>query len=179
MNTCINRVIEISKPSKMTFGLYEEIWRLCGNQLFNGLYLTDFGIRKEKFIRQELDERVNLWLVVAITLSGVLLAGIQLFLSYRLAIQGIGEFAKDSELAIQSRRISLRSSVTGLIILCLSLIFFMVYVYWIYSIREIPVGRPQDLLESSESGPTQDKNGVPAASQERPSEQKDENKEGK
>jgi hypothetical protein len=156
----------------MNVGVYERIWRICGNQLFNSLYLTDFSIRKQKFLHQELDERVNLWLVVTITLSGVVLAGVQLFLSYRLATQGIGEFAKDSELAIQSRRISLRSSITGAIILCLSFAFFMVYVLWIYSIREVPVGRPENLQApselSSETEVHREERSPPTSNRERP-----------
>ncbi len=180
MTACVNQVVEATKPPKMNVGVYERIWRICGNQLFNGLYLTDFSIRKEKFLRQELDERVNLWMVVTITLSGVVLAGIQLLLSYRLATQGIGDFAKDSELSIQNRRISLRSSVTGAIILGLSFAFFMVYVLWIYSIREVPVGRPENLQApsevSSETEVNREEKSPPTSNRERPSDHTGETK---
>lgn len=165
MTHCVDRIIEIAKPPQMNVGVYERIWRLCGNQIFNGLYLSDFAIRKEKFVQQELDERVNLWMVVAITISGVLLAGAQLLMSYRLAERGSGEFAQDSEVAIQSGRISLRSSVTGALILTLSFAFFMVYVHWIYSVHEVPVGRPGNLETPTEvtvaESPAADANRLP------------------
>jgi hypothetical protein len=157
MNSCISSIIERTKPPKVTTGMYEQIWRICGNQIFNSLYLDDFTIRREKFIRQELDERVNLFLVVIITLSGVILAGMQLVQSFKLASAGRAESARDSEIAIESGRISLKSSITGAIILALSFAFFMVYVVWIYSIHEVPVGRPDNLISeapAAESGPT-------------------------
>ncbi len=117
-------------------GYYERIWRLCGNQIFNGLCLDDFVIRRDKFIRQEFDERVNLWLVVAITFSGVVLAALQLFMAYNLTVSGKDALPKDSELALESGKLSLKSSVTGLAILALSLAFFIVYVKYIRSYIE-------------------------------------------
>lgn len=112
MHECMSDVIQRLSPSQMSAGFYERIWRLCGNQIFNGLYLDDFLIRRQKFIQQELDERVNLWLVVAITISGVLFAGVQLVMSFKLAAGHSAEFAKDSQVTIEAGKISLRSSIT-------------------------------------------------------------------
>jgi len=78
-------------------------------------------------------------------MSGVFMSAVQLFLSYRLATTGKELFTKDSELAIESGKVSLKSSVAGLLILTLSLAFFMIYVLYIYSIKEIPLERPQNL----------------------------------
>jgi hypothetical protein len=142
---CVARTIEIIKPSTLDFEAYERAWRLCGNQIYNSMYFADFNIRREKFVRQELDERVNLWMVVCITVSGVLLAGIQLFMSYRLALTGRAEFAKDTTLLAEQGKISLQSSVTGVIILVISLAFFFVYVKWIYTIEEFQMQRPDNL----------------------------------
>jgi hypothetical protein len=145
MYDCIQHVLTTIAPNNIRIGNYQTIWRLCGNQIYNNLILDDFIIRREKFIRQELDERVNLWLVVAITISGVLMSALQLFMSYRLAQNDRTVFAKDSELAIEAGRISLKSSITGLLILTISLAFFMIYVIYIYSIREVPINRPENL----------------------------------
>jgi hypothetical protein len=145
MRKCTERVFSTISAAKVTPGLYDRVWKLCGNQIFNGLYLDDFIIRRRKFIDQEFDERVNLWLVVTITMSGVFMSAVQLFLSYRLATTGKDLFTKDSELAIESGKVSLKSSVAGLLILTLSLAFFMIYVLYIYSIKEIPLERPQNL----------------------------------
>lgn len=145
MNACIARTLEITKPTNVNVDAYERVWRLCGNEMFNSVYLADFLIRREKFTQQALDERVNLWLVVTITISGVVLAGIQLFMSFKLAMKGRTEFGKDSEVALESGRLSLKSSITGAVILALSFAFFMVYVIWIYSIHEMPFAKPDNL----------------------------------
>src|SRR6266511_595360 len=87
MNASIAKHLEITKPTKVNVEAYERVWRLCGNEMFNSVYLADFLIRREKFTQQALDERVNLWLVVTITISGVVLAGIQLFMSFKLAMK--------------------------------------------------------------------------------------------
>jgi hypothetical protein len=150
MSACVDRTFDKLKPAKLNVGLFERVWRLCGNERFNALYLEDFLIRREKFLRQYLDERVTLWLVVSITISGIVLAAIQLFMSFRLALAGNGELAKDSEFALENTKLSIKSSITGAVILALSLAFFMVYVIWIYTIREVPVEKPGNLQTPSE-----------------------------
>jgi hypothetical protein len=153
LTKCVTRTIEFIKPSTIDFDVYERAWRLCGNQIYNGMYFADFNIRREKFIRQELDERVNLWMVVCITISGVLLAGVQLFMSYKLAVLGRAEFAKDTSLLAEQGKISLQSSVTGVIILTISLAFFFVYVKWIYAVDEFHIQRPDNLKPQVQLGP--------------------------
>src|SRR5258706_9256561 len=155
MKACISSTLEIAKPAKMNVGVYERLLRLCGNEIFNALYLDDFRVRNEKFVRQYLDERVTLWMVVIITISGVVLAAIQLFMSFRLAIKGRAEFGKDNEVALESGKLSLKSSITGAVILALSFAFFMVYVIWIYTIHEVPVGRPDNLQSPVEIAPNE------------------------
>src|SRR5262245_3219205 len=145
LDRCVARTIEVIKPTALDFDAYERSWRLCGNQIYNSMYFADFNIRREKFVRQELDERVNLWMVVCITISGVVLAGVQLFMSYRLAMTGRAEFAKDTTLLAEHGKISLQSSVTGVIILVISLAFFFIYVKWIYTIEEFQMQRPDNL----------------------------------
>jgi hypothetical protein len=159
MHDCLSDVMQKLSPAQVNAGLYERVWRLCGNQIFNGLYLDDFLIRRQKLIQQGLDERVNLWLVVAITLSGVILAGFQLFMSFKLAADSRLDFAKDSQVTIETGKISLRSSITGVLILALSLAFFIIYVIYIYSIHELPLDRPSNLqtpveIEAAEPQPS-------------------------
>jgi len=60
-------------------------------------------------------------------------------------MKGRTEFGKDSEVALESGRLSLKSSITGAVILALSFAFFMVYVIWIYSIHEMPFTKPDNL----------------------------------
>jgi hypothetical protein len=142
---CIEHTSQSIKLADTDYYQYERLWWLCGNQVYNQMILADFTIRREKLVRQELDERVTLWMVVSITLSGVLLAALQLLTSYKLAASGHADFAKDSEVVIQRDRISFKSSITGVLILGISLAFFIVYVLWIYTITEVPVERPANL----------------------------------
>jgi hypothetical protein len=148
LTSCIKDTVDFMKPEKVDFEFYENVWRLCGNQSYNNLVFVDFAIRREKFVQQEFDERVNLWMVVAITISGVVLAGVQLFMSYKLASAGRGDLAKDSLLVAEQGKISLQSSVTGVVILVLSLVFFIVYVKWIYSVEEFKLERPNSLEQA-------------------------------
>jgi len=131
---CIDGVLSKLDLQKVDFNLYQQVWVLCGNEGFNALSLEDLRIRREKFIRQEFDERVTLALVVAITISGVVMAGLQLFMSYRLAQSGQSDFGKDdTQLSIEKGKVAFKSSVVGLAILIISLAFFVVYVKWIYA----------------------------------------------
>jgi hypothetical protein len=116
---------------------YIEIYNLCNSQIYRSYEYNDFGIRKEKFVRQELDERVNLWLVVIITISGVLMSAVQLFMSYKIALSGKEYWSSDATFAIKQGEISFKSSVTGLAILAMSLAFFVVYVGWIYPNKDV------------------------------------------
>jgi hypothetical protein len=146
---CLERTKSLGKPDDLRS--YEAEWRLCGNEVYNLMLFTDFEIRRNKFVRQEFDERVNLWLVVGITISGVILAAFQLVLSYRLATIGKGEFgaAQNTTVGAEQGRISLQSSVIGLVILFISLAFFFVYVKWIYTAPEFQIERPDNLKSPS------------------------------
>jgi hypothetical protein len=150
--SCINgtfKTIGIRTPDAVA---YASVWKLCGEQIYNIDALNDFTIRREKFTQQELDERVILFLVVAITLSGVFLAGLQLLASYRLASRRRLKFTEDSTLSLEHDKVSLRSSVTGLMILIVSLGFFIIYVKWVYTIRETKAEAPQALSNDLPAG---------------------------
>jgi hypothetical protein len=49
--------------------------------------------------------------------------------------QWSGGFSQGGELSFDSKSISLKSSVTGVVILTLSLAFFIAYVKWVYPIK--------------------------------------------
>jgi hypothetical protein len=158
---CVKSTIPVISPGPVTIERYAAVWELCSRERFGEYLLTDYLIRREKFVRQELDERVTMWLVVSITLAGVVLAAIQLFMSYRLATAGLSDFAKDSELLVEKAKVSFKSSVTGLVILAISLLFFIVYVRWIYTTQDISLaGRPQAPLAGQQhTGPMVNQSG--------------------
>jgi len=77
-------------------------------------------------------------MVVLITISGVVLAGVQLLASYKLALAGHGGLAgAGSEIHYSASSVSFKSSVIGLTILALSFAFFLVFVIYVYELRDI------------------------------------------
>jgi hypothetical protein len=142
---CIDHVRIATDSAPLDIARYTEVWRLCENQMYDQLLLNDFTIRRQKFEENALDERVNLWLVVGITLSGVFLSAMQLMMSYNLAKIAKTDLAGNDELVVEQGKLSLKSSVTGLLIMALSLVFFVVYVKWIYQNYDVVTQRPSNL----------------------------------
>ena len=137
VHDCIVETQSLSKVQINNLNDYIGLYNLCNDQIFRNYEYNDFAVRREKFVRQELDERVNLWLVVVITLSGVLLSAVQLLMSYKIALSGKEYWNSDATFAIKQGEMSFKSSVTGLAILAMSLAFFVVYVGWIYPNKEV------------------------------------------
>jgi hypothetical protein len=107
---CFVDTQSLSKIQINNLNDYIEIYNLCNSQIYISYKYNDFGIRKEKFLRQELDERVNLWLIVIITISVVLMSAIQLLMSYKIALSGKEYRSSDATFAIKHGEISFKSS---------------------------------------------------------------------
>jgi TRAP-type C4-dicarboxylate transport system permease small subunit len=146
---CMSETIGTLKPAKIDNALLRETFGLCYSQLHGQGLLNDFQLRRLKFLRQDYDERHLLWMVVAITISGVLLAAVQLLASYRLAAAGKGPLEQAGEIALERDRLSLKSSITGLFILVISFAFFAVFVFGIYKIVEIDVDSAASVRKAS------------------------------
>jgi hypothetical protein len=137
LGTCRTNSISLIKPERIDVFLLSQLSDFCYNQVRGEDLLGDFHVRKLNFVQQVSDSRILLWMVVAITISGVLLAGLQLLAAYRLASFSGGDFApgQGGEVTLDSKSVSLKSSVTGLLILIISFAFFIVYVRWVYPIQ--------------------------------------------
>jgi hypothetical protein len=122
---------------------WEQVSNICYMQVRGEALLADFNIRRSNLINQQAEGRIVLWMVVAITISGVLLAGLQLLAAYRLAGSGKGELAVAQEIVLEQNKVSLKSSVTGLLILVISFAFFMVYIMWVYTAKELRQETPE------------------------------------
>ena len=112
---CRSGALELIKPDKTDVNLLNQISHYCYAQTRGEDVLEDFEIRRSKLIQQETEGTILLWMVVALTLSGVAMAALQLFGAYRLAEIGRAEFTTTSEISLEQSKISLRSSVTGLL----------------------------------------------------------------
>lgn len=114
-----------------------QIVEYCYSLLHSQQLLKDFEIRKQNFLQQYQTNRILMWMVVAITISGVILAAIQLLATYKLAELNKTAFPTTDELTLKRNQIVLRSSVTGLFIVALSFAFFLVFVLYVYRIQII------------------------------------------
>ena len=95
--------------------------------------LNDFAIRKMNFYQQYRANGVLMWMVVGVTFAGVVLAGLQLWASYRLAVSNKTSLLDASgQLTLEANRLVLKSSITGLFILLVSFCFFLVFVFYVY-----------------------------------------------
>jgi len=135
LNACRTSAITLIKPERIDVAFLARVSDFCYGQVRGEDLLGDFHVRKLSFLRQQSNTGVLLWMVVAITIAGVSLAGFQLLAAYRLANSGRLEFSQGGELSLDPKSISLKSSVTGVVILTLSLAFFIAYVKWVYPIR--------------------------------------------
>lgn len=140
ISDCVGRALRQTKRDAVDVSLsdYEKVSEFCGHETYALEKLVAIDVSTETFHRQMFDTRLILFMVVVITLSGVGLATVQLLASYKLASAGHGEaFGAQSEISLERNKVSLKSSVTGLIILVVSLAFFIVYVKWVYPITPV------------------------------------------
>lgn len=116
--------------------LYNEI---CYDRIHSQGLLNEFRIRRVNFQNQHIAENVIMWTVVALTISGVLLAGYQIINTPNTldSPKNKKKVGNSSEFRIEKGKVSLRSSVTGLFILLFSFAFFYVYIIYVYTIRDI------------------------------------------
>jgi hypothetical protein len=94
-------------------------------------------IRNENFVFQRYENTVIMLMVVSITISGVILAGLQLLASYKLASAGKVAFEQAGEVTMDTHSMAVKSSVVGVVILTISLAFFLVFVLYVYTFTPI------------------------------------------
>lgn len=128
--------IDINRGKAADFTSLNLAADLCYKNAYNQLIINDFFIRRKIYTDQSYLDVVLLWMVVALTCSGVLLSGVQLLTSYALASASKGAMPDSSEMSIEKGKLTLNSSIIGLFILALSLAFFIIYVYGVYTIKE-------------------------------------------
>jgi hypothetical protein len=154
MSSCQSNLLKNLRPQAFDIALFRSVERQCYEQINAEDTLAELGIRRAAFLQQQEQMPVMLAMVVAITLSGVLLAGLQLAASYRLASTGRDAFEQGGQLSLEGHKISLNSSVTGIVILTISLAFFYVFVSQVYLIRELngTTANPSTLRQQAPPG---------------------------
>lgn len=113
----------------------------CFDRLDRQEALSSSRIRKNAYIIQQPQTRVLMWMVVGITFGGVFLAALQLIAGFRLALLGKSSFdgSQGGTIGIEAKKLSITSSVSGILVLAISLCFFYVFTQGIYLIRSSTV----------------------------------------
>jgi hypothetical protein len=124
------KLLDLKQPPKPE--TLREVVEYCYSSLYSQGLLNDFAVRELTYRQQYRANHVLMWLVVGVAISGVLLAGVQLLTSYRLASALNVLPTSDSEISLKHNQIALKSSVTGLAILVISFAFFLIFVLYIY-----------------------------------------------
>jgi hypothetical protein len=136
MSECIPTTLklvtkEATSPPELVKFAKEHCYSLIRSQgLLNNFYILDLT-----YVQQYRTSPVLLWLVVGVTISGVILAALQLLAAFQLAMTKDHEMDGGGTMSIKRHEIALKSSVTGLFILLMSFAFFLVFVFYVYRIE--------------------------------------------
>jgi|SRR5271166_1663717 len=117
---------------------YFSVSENCEKQVQAVATLKELEVNQAAYSGQAQANPTILWMVVGITIAGVGLAALQLFASYLLATGGKGELGSATTFTAEAGKVTLQSSITGLVILVVSLAFFWLYVRDVYKITEHP-----------------------------------------
>jgi hypothetical protein len=137
MAACEEKTLAILKLDHVALGDLGGIHGLCYAKVNEQDTLLEFGIRRGEFISQQREKPVLMWMVVIMTLSGVLLAGLQLLTAYNLALAGRGTLDQPANFSVERTKLAFGSSVSGLTILVISIAFFYIFVSQVYLITEL------------------------------------------
>jgi len=137
MADCLTRTMELAKlndhPPLDDIRTTTEI---CYAMLREQELLKDFNVRSLTYEQQYRDNWIILWMVVCITISGVVLSALQLYSSYKVSSSVGNTSTANTELTIAKNQIVMKSSVTGLVVMLLSFAFFLVFVRYVYVIKD-------------------------------------------
>jgi hypothetical protein len=136
MSECIpNTVKLVTKESVSTPELVKFAREHCYSLIRSEGLLNNFYVLDMAYIQQYRTNPVLLWLVVGVTISGVILAALQLLAAFQLAMTKNQDMEGGGAMSVKRSEIALKSSVTGLFILLMSFAFFLVFVFYVYRIE--------------------------------------------
>lgn len=137
----------------------------CSKHLHSQGVLDDFQIRRSKMYQQNYTDTVVLWMVVFITVAGIALAAVQLLISYRLAsATGTTMSEMGGELIVEQGKVSLKSSLAGMLILASSFGFFWLFVVHVYPLKVVDLDGKQGQLVSKSTSQEQMSDPIKTAS---------------
>jgi hypothetical protein len=136
VSACIDKYRPPEKAQSASFEQeFLPLQTFCYSTLLSQLKIDEDRVIRDNYLFQRNENVVLLYMVVIITLSGVVLAGLQLLASYKLAEIGRAELSGGGEISYSARGVSFKSSVVGLMILAMSFAFFLVFIIYVYSFQ--------------------------------------------
>jgi hypothetical protein len=137
ITACIERYAPL-QDNKVDIDLLWAAFPLCDAINSRRLLYEEQAIRNENFVFQRYENKIIMLMVVSVTISGVILAGLQLLGSYKIASAAKRSMDAAGEVNLGFNNLSVKSSVVGVIILAISFAFFLVYVLYVYTITPGP-----------------------------------------
>jgi hypothetical protein len=150
--SCVEKIADPTHLATSDFSregpYYQAINGLCYQRVQSMLLLRDFEFRRQQFNNAQLDNqqlnRVAMVILLFATFSGIVLAGLQLLSSYRLMSQGYAKIGTDSDVVVKYNSVAIKSSIAGVTIFAISMLFFAVYIRFTYQtqpseLRELPL----------------------------------------
>lgn len=131
---CIDKSKQPYGTTTVDFNNSVQTASLCKETTLAQLNIDEQVVRRDNFVFQRYENAMLLFMVIFITMSGVIFAGLQLLASYKLAMAGKRDISPNSELSYANA--SFRTSVVGLMILAISFGFFLVFVNGVYTLKE-------------------------------------------
>lgn len=132
---CLERYGVRGDLSNAEFRTVGSVYSLCYSIVSTDLTAQEQMIINQNYVFQRSENVVLMIMVVLITLSGVVLAALQLLGSYKLASLGKGTLSEGSEINVSVSNLAVKSSVVGVTILGISFAFFLVFVLYVYTIK--------------------------------------------
>ena len=105
-------------------------------------------VNLEQFRWQRSASEWLLWLVVVVVLSGVVFSGVQLWRA-----SSIKDLGGESTIEIEASKVRITTSVVGVIVLAISIVFFYFFLIEVYRVKVIDMA-PSEVKPSSSAATT-------------------------
>jgi len=136
ITSCIEQYATRIQPQSMDWQVLSSASGFCSYVIQARFAAEEQTIIDDNFVFQRYENQILMFLVIAITISGVVLAALQLLASYRLASAGRGSLAEGGEVSLKRDSVVVNSSVVGVVILAVSFAFFLVFILYVYTIPD-------------------------------------------
>jgi len=133
IDACVDRISDKMQPGVKSREVLWDAASFCQTLATARRLGEEQHIRADNLIFQRFENNVLMWMVVSITIAGVLLAGAQLWASYMLAKSGRGALVEGGSVDLSKDKLAVQSSVVGVIVLAVSFAFFLVFVLYVYT----------------------------------------------